>query len=276
MHITWDDIHTVESLVRTGTVVAAARELALQHSSISRRIDALEQALGAPLFLRGARLRPTALALSIADRAKGMAAQAAEIGALVEADRRSREGRLVLTTNDALASLAFEALAREGLGRHLDVRVTDREATLEPGITDLALRPGTRPQGDRRGWRLGRLRIAVYRARTQTTDDWILPAPELRARTSMRWWKAVPDDAPSRLTCDSLLAIRDACAAGLGRAVLPAALALGHDHLVADREQEPGPPVWLLSAATRRADKALREAGERLAAAIRAIDGIWA
>ena len=45
MHITWDDLQTVEALVRAGSVVGAARELSLRHSSISRRVDVLERSL---------------------------------------------------------------------------------------------------------------------------------------------------------------------------------------------------------------------------------------
>ncbi|MBX3129346.1 MAG: LysR family transcriptional regulator [Polyangiaceae bacterium] len=40
MHISWEDLHTLEALVRTGSVEAAGRELALQHSTVSRRIAA--------------------------------------------------------------------------------------------------------------------------------------------------------------------------------------------------------------------------------------------
>ena len=50
MRMTWDDLQTVEALVRAGSVVGAARELSLRHSSISRRVDALERSLGAAEF----------------------------------------------------------------------------------------------------------------------------------------------------------------------------------------------------------------------------------
>src|SRR4051794_32019971 len=93
MHIAWEDIQTVEALVRTGTVVAAAQELGLRHSSVSRRIDALERALGVPLFLRGARLVPTALAQAIARRAGAMAQEARAIESLLQAEQRTRAAR---------------------------------------------------------------------------------------------------------------------------------------------------------------------------------------
>jgi DNA-binding transcriptional LysR family regulator len=91
----------------------------------------------------------------------------------------------------------------------------------------------------------------------------------------MRWWKAVPEDAPGVVECDSLLAMRDACVAGLGRAALPSVLAVDDRRLLLEQEIVGGPPVWLLSAATRRADPALRRVAERLATAIRRTPGVW-
>lgn len=276
MHMTWDELQTIEALVRTGSVIGAARELGLRHSSISRRIDALERTLGAPLFLRGARLQPTALARSIAQLAEGMAQQAREIDRLVQREQRARERRLVITTNDVLAPLIFRALSDVPPDLRVQVRVSDVEAELQPGITDLALRPGGEPRGALRGRRLGKLRLGIYRARLNSDDErWVLPSTELRQRASMRWWKAVPTDAPGTVECDSLLAMRDACVAGLGRAVLPALLAADDARLEEIGKVEGGTPVWLLSPPTRRSDKALRELSDRIAKAIREAPGVW-
>jgi DNA-binding transcriptional LysR family regulator len=274
MHLRWDDLQTVEALVRTGTVLGAARELELRHTSVSRRVDALEKTLGAPLFLRGPRLRPTPLALRIAERATRMATEATHIGALVEHERRERAEELSITTNDVLASLLFSALARADLGRSVSVHVTDVERELAPGVTDLALRPGAQPSGSLRGWRLGRLLVGVYRAR-RARDAWLYPAPALRERASMRWWRAVPARPAGGLQCDSLLAMRDACVAGLGRAVLPAVLARGDARLQLVDELDEGPPLWLLASATRRSDAALQASATQLMSALRAEPGVF-
>lgn len=278
MHIDWDDLQTVEALVRTGSIVAAARELSLRHSSISRRVDALERALGAPLFLRGTRLRPTQLGLAVAERAGRMRPHALDVGALLEEQRRAREDRLVVTTNDALASLLFGGLRACGFAQRVQVRISESELPLEPGVTDLALRPSHAPGGALRGTRLGKLRLGVFRARAAprgSTNAWVLPAGNLRSRGSMRWWARVPEDAPAGVECDTLLGIRDACLAGLGRSVLPAMLAVGDPRLVMEEELPGGPPVWLLSAATRRADAPLRRARDSLADALRRAPGVW-
>lgn len=278
MHLAWDDLQTVEALVRLGSVVGAARELGLRHSSVSRRIDALERTLGSPLFLRGARLRPTPLALAVAQRAGGMRDDAVAIAAILEGDRRAAEGRLVVTTSDVLAPLLFGAIARASLGEtRIEVVVSDQVRPLEPGITDLALRPGHTPDPTLRGRKVGELRIGVFRARARPRldDAWILPSAELRARASMRWWAAIPRDAESRTSCDSLLAIRDACVAGLGRAVLPAFLAEGDRRLERVDEVVGGTPVWLLAPATRRSTGEARRVRSVLMTELRAAEGVW-
>lgn len=279
MHISWDDLQTIEALVRTGTVVGAARELSLRHTSISRRVDALERSLGASLFLRGGRLRPTPLALAIAERAGEMKSQAHDIEALIEGERRVGERRLVITTNDVLAPLLFGAFREAMLGtEHVEVLVSDAEHELVPGVTDLALRPSHTPGGALRGQRVGALRVGVFRSRgrSRTADDaWIMPAAKLRTRASMGWWKVIPRDAESRVTCDSLLAIHAACLAGLGRAVLPSFLADGDARLELVEEVGRGTPVWLLSPATHRAAGHLRRTKNALVAAMRARPGTW-
>lgn len=246
MHMGWDDLQTVEAVVRLGNVEAAARELALRHSSVSRRITALEVRLGTALFARGRRLVPTGLALRLAERAAAMRSHATEAQALLAAANRHRAGRQVITTNDVLAPLLFAALARVPSPRAVDVLVSDSELALVPGQVDLALRPSPDPGGALRGRRLGFLRLGVFRARA-APQRWVLPSASLRARKTMRWWKHVPADVDGHLVCNSLLGIRDACRAGLGAALLPCFLVQPQDGLHLDREVDGGPPVWLLA-----------------------------
>lgn len=279
MHIDWRDLETVEALVRTGSVVGAARALALRHTSVSRRVDALERALGAALFLRGARMTPTPLARSIAERAGPMRAQALEIEALVDGHTRAEQGRLIITTNDVLAPLLFEALRQSPLPAQVEVLTGDVEQHLEPGGVDLALRPGAHPEGSLRGTRLGRLRLGVFHAKGlpgHHRTTWVLPSSGLRARASMTWLKVVPLDAEGSVECSSLLAMRDACVAGLGRAALPAFLGEADPRLVFEAPLEAGPPVWLLAPATRALSPSVRRARASLGAALRALPSAWA
>lgn len=48
----WDHLRVFLAVVRHGQLLAAARRLGLNHATVARRLDALEAALGAPLFER--------------------------------------------------------------------------------------------------------------------------------------------------------------------------------------------------------------------------------
>jgi len=52
MNPNWDDIRVFLALCRTSSFVAAARQLKVTHSTVSRRISALEAALQSELFIR--------------------------------------------------------------------------------------------------------------------------------------------------------------------------------------------------------------------------------
>ena len=50
----WDNLRYFLELARAGTLAAAARRLAVEHTTVSRRIQALEKQMGAALFAREA------------------------------------------------------------------------------------------------------------------------------------------------------------------------------------------------------------------------------
>jgi len=271
----WEDIETVAAVVRTGSFLAAARELGVQHSSISRRIAAIEEKLGETLFLRGRRLAPTALAREVEGHAADMAVAARRLDARLAEWRTHRAAEVAITTNDVLAVLLFRGLARARLTTRVRVAVTDVQRELEPGTTDLALRPSGAPLRSWRGRRLGVLAVAVFRPAGRNADPgWILPAGELRARASTPWLRAVPADGP--IECDRILAMRDACAAGLGRAVLPAFLGLDDPRLELTRKLDDGIPVWLFAAGSRRKSGSVGQVADQLASALRGQRGVWA
>ena len=57
----WDDVRIFLAVARAGQILGAARRLELNHATVSRRVAALEAALGAKLFRRlttGSELTP--------------------------------------------------------------------------------------------------------------------------------------------------------------------------------------------------------------------------
>jgi len=50
----WDNLRYFLELARTGTLAAAARRTGVEHTTVARRVQALEKQIGAPLFAREA------------------------------------------------------------------------------------------------------------------------------------------------------------------------------------------------------------------------------
>lgn len=91
----------------------------------------------------------------------------------------------------------------------------------------------------------------------------------------MRWLRAVPPDARCAVECDSLLALRDACVAGLGHAVLPRFLASDDARLEQVSAIDDGTPLWLFVATAIVADRAQRAFVDALVRALEAEKTAW-
>lgn len=148
-------LRAFEAVARLLSFRAAADELSLTQSAISRQIQSLEEEIGCVLFLRGTRkvelssdgaaLLPTAVAvLSKLDQA-------------VRQIRRARGRRVVnVSTFASFASLwlipRLEAFQRENADIDIRVSAHDRKVDLEDGESDLVLRyddgPSVTPEAE--------------------------------------------------------------------------------------------------------------------------------
>ena len=141
-------LRAFEAVARLLSFRAAAEELSLTQSAISRQIQALEEEIGCTLFLRGTRkvelsvdgavLLPTAVAVL------------SRLDQTVRQIRRTRGRRVVnVSTFASFASLwlipRMEAFQREHADIDIRVSAYDRKVDLEDGESDLALRYDDRP-----------------------------------------------------------------------------------------------------------------------------------
>ncbi|QHI99445.1 LysR family transcriptional regulator [Xylophilus rhododendri] len=80
----WDNLRFFLETARAGTLAAAARRLEVDHTTVSRRIQALEKSLGRPLFVRSATgFTPTEAGRELLPHAQAMEAA----GRAIDADR---------------------------------------------------------------------------------------------------------------------------------------------------------------------------------------------
>ena len=141
-------LRAFEAVARLLSFRAAAEELSLTQSAVSRQIQSLEEEIGCTLFLRGTRkvelsvdgavLLPTAVAVL------------SRLDQTVRQIRRTRGRRVVnVSTFASFASLwlipRLEAFQREHADIDIRVSAYDRKVDLEDGESDLALRYDDRP-----------------------------------------------------------------------------------------------------------------------------------
>lgn len=95
----WSDVHVFLSVAAHGSFTAAASDLAMDQTTIGRRIAALEAALGARLFIRGrSGLALTAAGEEVLDAAREMEAAALALDRRVSGRDRAAEGPVRVTT----------------------------------------------------------------------------------------------------------------------------------------------------------------------------------
>jgi DNA-binding transcriptional LysR family regulator len=231
------DVLVFVQIVRSGSLTAAARELGMQKSSVSRKLAELEESVGARLLQR------TTRALNLTDEGRvfydhGLRAMAEleEAQAAVSGMRAAPRGLLRVT-----APLAFGYLGSvvgAFLARYPEVQVelvcTDRVVDLVEEGFDLAIRAGTLPDTSLIVRKLGTLpRYLVAspdylkrHAKPKKPDD-------LAAHTCLTFvsshplWRLSAEGRTAEVRVDGKLAandydlIRQAAIAGAGIALIP-------------------------------------------------------
>ena len=101
----WDLYRSFLAVMTQGSLSAAARSLSSTQPTIGRHIEALEQALGEPLFTRSASgLRPTETALALRPHAEAMAAAAEALIRTASGEAGQVKGVIRLTASEIMGA----------------------------------------------------------------------------------------------------------------------------------------------------------------------------
>jgi DNA-binding transcriptional LysR family regulator len=245
----WGDLRYLLAVSRAGSFAGAARELGVKHTTVARRIAALEAALGARLVKKGKdRVSLTEAGDTLKDSAEEMEKVAASIERRLAGEGSRVEGVVRVTMPDAFALYVAPRLPtlRERhpeLSVHIlaDARVYD----LEKGEADLALRlhPSTKPHYLER--KLCSPSWAVYASRAYLRakgvpksiadlhdHELIGPEAEAQASPGAAWLKEHVPDAKYEMRFNSVLQMLNAVTMGLGISPLPCFLADPEKELV--------------------------------------------
>lgn len=148
----WDLYRTLLSVLTTGSLSAAARDLGLTQPTVGRHIDALEEAVGQQLFTRSQQgLLPTEQALALKPYAETMAATASAMARLASGALTEISGTVRIGASDVVGVEVLPDILTALQDRHPTLQI---ELSLSDSLEDLLNREADiavrmmRPQQD--------------------------------------------------------------------------------------------------------------------------------
>ncbi|MGN6107513.1 MAG: LysR family transcriptional regulator, partial [Kofleriaceae bacterium] len=182
--VRWDDVRVFLIAHRSGTLGGAASKLGVDVSTMSRRLTALEQALGVQLFERTRQgLLATRAAEVVLPAAEAMEAALGRLTRDVTGLEATAEGVVRLTMPpgmaDAFIAPALPRLRAQYPRLQLELETSVRVVDLARHEADLALR-SIRPSG---------AELVVTKL---LSAPWVAMASAERARTPLRAWTEAP------------------------------------------------------------------------------------
>lgn len=253
----WEDLRHFRALAQQGSFSAAARALGVDHTTVARRVSALEAVLGLRLVDRLPRsVVLTTVGAEIAELTHGAEDAAFAVLRAAEGARTGPAGPVRVSAPPALAACVIAprlALLRD---RQPEIVVTlcgqIGPADLDRREADIALRLSRPKQAGLIARKLGDLAFGFYGAPDTSPDEalWTLIAGD-SAHASLpqfRWLEARLAGRPVAFRSDDSLIQAGAARAGLGVALLPNAIAANDRGLVRLRARETPPlrEIWML------------------------------
>jgi DNA-binding transcriptional LysR family regulator len=246
--VNWNDLQYLLAAYRSGTLAAAARELGCEHTTVSRRLAALEAALGTRLFTRTPEgLTPTPAADELVPLAEQIERQMLTMERRAAAHEARIEGTVRVTASETFAAFVIMRLV-ELRARHpnivVEVIADNRALDLTRGEADLALRFTETTQQDLLVKKLGDVHWAMYASKVYLAERGA-PSPihslvghdvvgfdaTLAAVPGAQWLAEHGTGASIVFRGNSLRAVLDATLAGMGVTVLPCQMCQREQHL---------------------------------------------
>ncbi len=256
----WDDLRFLLALTRSGSLASAAKRLGVNESTVARRIDRLEERLGARLVERtGSSLHTSEAGAQVLAAAERMELEAQSIaGRVAGADSRIA-GKVRLTAVPILVNRvlmpALPALLTDHPALEIELIAEPRDLSLIKREADIALRLA-RPRQETRNLarRIGTLDYAVYGPAAADTDllPWVTYEDSLTDLPQARWIAErlkAEEAAAAQVKVNDAEGLLQSLRAGLGKSLLPTKVA-ARDPALRRLEGYPAGPsreLWLIT-----------------------------
>lgn len=267
----WDDLKIFLAVAEAPSMRMAAKQLRVSHSTVSRRIEALESKLKARLFDR----LPEGYQLTLAGRdllpiAQELREQVDAYSLKVLGRDTELEGSICVTMPDTAAVAFLMPYIAEFQRRYpaIHVKIDDSDAVydLNRREADIALRFTNDPPEHLIGRRIATAHQAVY-----ATRDYLASHDPNKANSGAQWvgWGS-PEEAPSwvastpypdlPIAChfNNALIQREAVRQGIGLGYLPCSIMDDDPTFIRLTKPQPSMDFWVLSHRDLRATARLR------------------
>ena len=166
----WDDLRLFLSVARDGSFIGAGRRLGINHSTVSRRLSALERAVDARLFDRSPRgISPTHAGLTLLAHAERIEAEVLAATGDVAARDSDVAGTVRLATPEAFGTFLVAPNIPLLHARHprlqLELAPETRTVSLSKREADIAIGFRQPPRGRLVARRLTDYRLGLYASR---------------------------------------------------------------------------------------------------------------
>jgi DNA-binding transcriptional LysR family regulator len=259
----WDDLRVLLAIARGGGLVGAAQSLGVNHSSVYRRLDALEARLSVQLFDRDrGTYRLTSAGELLVDSAQRMEAEVLGASRRVLGIDSKLAGVIRVSTSELLGLHLLPPLLSDFPRRYPDVEIElsidNRLVDLIQRHADVAIRATDSAPGHLVGRFVGKIASAVYASRAYldragrglslADHDWLALDDSAAHVPQARWLREHVPTARVRMRFSLLEGVRRAMLQDLGLGVLPCFVADGDARL--DRVTPPETSgefgVWVL------------------------------
>ena len=239
----WNDLKYFVAVARHGSTLAAGRALAVDQSTVQRRLTALERHIGRPLVQRhtsGYRL--TEFGIEMLQAAQQVEGAVHAFEQALALSKRNAAGVIRLTCPEPLVnrltqSGLLDRFSAQHPGLHVEFVMSDKYIDLRTGDADVALRSGDTDDGLLVGRKVGDSLWAVYASKDYVARHGKPSSVEelsghrlvafdesMASHRATQWLRQVAPEATVVARNDSVLGVLLSVKAGVGIAPLPIAI----------------------------------------------------
>ena len=231
----WNDLKIVLAIERGGSLSAAARTLGINQTTVSRRLAALEEQLGAALFLRSrSSFQPTESCEVLIKRAERMESEALALLDEVGAATQRPQGPVRISTMSWIFNYLIVPALPNFSGQYPDISIQAisglRERNLGKREAELALRFEMQPHKHELCFPVAEISYSLYAPANSEENSlpWVGYVDDINYSAPQAWQeKASPNNESLLFQGNDAGIVYLAVRAGLGKGLLPDVLAAG-------------------------------------------------